>query len=198
MLLTSVKIKTDFCYWDDLFCSEELDEITDYCNSLVLSEGKIGLEAGVLFEKTRKSKIGWVIRNDDNHWFFRKMDSAINKLNNEYFGFDIYSLDKMQYTVYDGHGEHYTWHHDMLMDSENMNDFVSESQRKLSCVLQLSDPKEYNGGDLELFVNGQNVNMKKKRGYMSVFPSFVNHRVTPLQSGLRKTLVAWFTGPDWR
>lgn len=198
MLLTSVRIKTDFCYWDDLFNEQELDELSDYCETFKLVDGMIGADGGRLHEKTRKSKIGWVIRNNDIEWFFHRMDHAINKLNNEYFGFDIYRLEKLQYTVYDGKGGHYTWHHDMNINTENMDHYWAESQRKISCVLQMSDPKDYVGGDLELFANGTNYIMKKKRGYMSVFPSFINHRVTPLESGLRKTIVAWFQGPDWR
>jgi PKHD-type hydroxylase len=31
-----------------------------------------------------------------------------------------------------------------------------------------------------------------------VFPSFRLHRVTPVTSGVRKTLVVWSTGPAFR
>ena len=78
---------------------------------------------------------------------------------------------------------------------DNLND---QRQRKLTSVLQLDGPEDYEGGTLELLPCGSIREIEKKKGYMVTFPSFVLHRVTPVESGIRRTLVAWFTGPDWR
>ena len=38
----------------------------------------------------------------------------------------------------------------------------------------------------------------KARGTLVAFPSYVMHRVTPVTSGTRKSLVAWVAGPKFR
>ena len=37
-----------------------------------------------------------------------------------------------------------------------------------------------------------------KKGSVIVFPSFHRHRVTPVTSGIRHSLVTWVEGPHWR
>ena len=39
---------------------------------------------------------------------------------------------------------------------------------------------------------------EKARGALIVFPSFVLHRVVPVTSGIRKSLVVWVAGPEFR
>jgi len=72
------------------------------------------------------------------------------------------------------------------------------SPRKLSLVLQLTDPEEYEGGDLELMTSSDPIAVLKQRGLISVFPSFVLHRVTPVTKGTRRTLVVWACGPEFK
>ncbi len=72
------------------------------------------------------------------------------------------------------------------------------SPRKLSMVLQLSDPSEYEGGDLELFTSANPIITKKQKGIIHAFPSYVMHRVTPVTKGVRKTLVVWIAGPRFK
>ena len=53
--------------------------------------------------------------------------------------------------------------------------------RKLSVTLNLSDPDTL-----------------RRQGATLVFPSFLEHRVTPLFAGELYSLVAWLCGPNWR
>ena len=70
--------------------------------------------------------------------------------------------------------------------------------RKLSVTVQLSDPGTYAGGDLQLGAVGQPGPELRGQGSIIVFPAFVEHRVTPMTSGQRYSLVAWLSGPCWR
>jgi len=81
-------------------------------------------------------------------------------------------------------GGKYDWHMDV---GPGQN-----SSRKLSMSVQLSDPKSYEGGDLEFM----RVAQKSERdvGALIVFPSFLQHRVTPVTKGTRYSLVAWVHG----
>ena len=70
--------------------------------------------------------------------------------------------------------------------------------RKLSLSVQLTDPSQYEGCDLQFQVSDKVGVAPRKRGTVIAFPSFFLHRVTPIISGTRKALVAWATGPEFR
>lgn len=189
-------MKSCNCFWDDLFSDDEIEKIKKYCESLKVHESTL-MDETTVDNVMRKSKVSWLHKNQDTNWIFSKFDHAINKTNTEYFGFDIYHLDTLQYTVYDGDNSHYDWHWDMY-DSDDHTKNIINRQRKVTAVLQLSDDEDYEGGELLYSVCGTIYNAPKKKGHMTIFPSFVLHKVEPVTKGKRKTLVAWFTGPDWR
>jgi PKHD-type hydroxylase len=120
--------------------------------------------------------------------------SYIRKSNRTNFGFDITSMNEIQYTEYHAEaGGKYGWHHDVFW--ENTMPF----DRKLSIVVQLSDPKDYEGGEFEFFgMPSPNTNDWKPRGSLLIFPSFFQHRVLPITRGTRISLVSWIEGPKWR
>ena len=53
-------------------------------------------------------------------------------------------VDSIQYTEYYEDGGHYDWH----MDVGNF----PENHRKISITIQLSNPDDYDGGDLEFWL----------------------------------------------
>ena len=71
----------------------------------------------------------------------------------------------------------------------------SHLARKLS--LELTDPAEYDGGQLQLN-NGHDMDTEQIRGRLFAFPSFMLHRVTPVTRGTRCSLVSWIGGPQFR
>jgi PKHD-type hydroxylase len=114
------------------------------------------------------------------------------QLNGQYYRFDLYGfLEDFQYTVYlGGEAGHYDWHIDAGASTV--------SPRKLSLVLQLSDPSEYEGGELQFMTSSGITTVRKEKGFVVAFPSYTLHRVTPVTSGIRKTIVVWITGPAFR
>lgn len=72
------------------------------------------------------------------------------------------------------------------------------SARKLSMTIQLSDPNDYEGGDLRFMINKEIVNAPKEKGTIIIFPSFIMHRVTPITKGTRQSIVGWVSGPPYR
>ena len=82
------------------------------------------------------------------------------------------------------------------------NDFVNENIElvcKLSFVLQLSDPDDYEGGNLQLLDEmGKSYIAPRERGTIILFDSRTMHRVLPVKSGLRKSIVGWTVGPRWK
>ena len=72
------------------------------------------------------------------------------------------------------------------------------SNRKLSITVQLSDPEEYEGGELQFMINQNIITAPKEKGTAIIFPSFALHRVTPVTSGVRKSIVGWIGGPPYK
>ena len=73
------------------------------------------------------------------------------------------------------------------------------SQRKLSVTVQLSEPKDYEGGEF-LFskdIGTPDQNIMKEQGRIVIFSSFVYHEVKPVTSGKRYSLVGWYEGNHW-
>ena len=62
---------------------------------------------------------------------------------------------------------------------------------------------DFEGGDLEFEISGphaeeRNVTHHLKYADAIFYPSYVWHRVKPVTSGIRKSLVGWVRGPQWK
>jgi PKHD-type hydroxylase len=74
-----------------------------------------------------------------------------------------------------------------------------EYVRKLSFSLQLSDPEDYTGGEVQFMDNSRKTYFApKQRGTLIMFDSRTPHRVRKVKSGMRKSLVGWVVGKRWR
>ena len=71
--------------------------------------------------------------------------------------------------------------------------------RKLSYSIQMSSPREYEGGEVTISgSSSEKWKANKQKGTMTIFPSFMQHRVSPVTVGTRRALVGWIGGPPWR
>lgn len=144
----------------------------------------------------RSTKIGWFDRIKDRD-IVDLITIYATEANREFFGFDIsHGIFEMQFTMYNANEKaKYDWHSDTMFKINRRSD------RKLSFVLQLSDPLEYDGGSFE-FNNVDNAVFNQKdflpKGSVIVFPSVLEHRVTEVTRGTRYSLVSWIEGPKWR
>lgn len=92
-----------------------------------------------------------------------------------------------QYVEYRPGWGQFDWHDDYSHG-------LPEAPRKLTIIIQLSSPRDYEGGALEV-MGAETDQMPRDRGTVVVFPSFRVHRVTPVVHGMRKSLVSWIAGP---
>ena len=100
----------------------------------------------------------------------------------------LFRSEDLQFTEYEGQGKHYDWHPDIG---------PGKNKRKLSVVIQLSDPKDYTGGNL-ILNTGNEITMDRGRGNIIIFPSFLLHKVSRMESGNRYSIVSWISGNPWR
>lgn len=181
----------NFVTWENGFSDFEISRIISIGEALPKVPGYVD---GSTEENPeyRRSELSWIALTNETTFLYDKLGYIIRQLNGEFFDFDIFGfVEDLQYTVYkSGSKDHYAWH----MDKGNL----TSTPRKLSLVLQLSDAEEYEGGDLEFFIGGQEIKAERKKGLVYVFPSYILHRVTPVTAGTRRSLVVWIAGPKFR
>jgi len=178
--------------WKDLFTPGELDAIEAHGDSLVPMRAALTGLGNAGIANARVTRVAWMERNPATNWVYARLEDLVLRLNSEFYGFELYGLvESFQYAVYDGtEGGHYDWHVDMGgKDVE---------PRKISLSLQLTDAEAYSGCDLELEAGNGTYQAERARGTLIAFPSYVLHRVSPIQSGIRKSLVIWASGPAFR
>ena len=166
---------------------------------IILEQGKqLSKESGATNKpgsvdiSKRDSEILWV---KEAGWVGGMMSHFVNVANTFTFGYDIqYWSTRIQYTEYNHEGAHYGWHFDT-----NNSMYRKDHIRKLSISLCLSRKEDYEGGELEIKVFPEETKKYKMDiGDVVVFPSDMWHRVTPIKSGTRVSLVGWYAGPRWK
>ena len=182
----------NYYYFRNAFTPSEIIKIREVGDSLAKERGSVvSDDMSSQVSDYRVSDIAWIENTPETYWLYEKIAEYASIANREMnWNFDIWGyLDHLQYTTYYGNGGHYDWHVDMGPGISN---------RKLSVVLQLSDPEEYEGGDLEMNPGGNILQIPKELGLITFFPSFLLHRVTPVTSGTRTSLVTWLCGANFR
>ena len=181
---------------NDLFTPDECNKIIKNAQKIKQQEAFIGGSTKNLNSKIRKNKIRWINNYDKNDlgWAFEKIAQFIYNANNDHYKFDLYGLtESLQFTEYTQKNDHYDWHSDSGLNQQI---------RKLSICIQLSDPKNYKGSKLKFHAYEYDKEFDKNfpinQGCAVIFPSYMEHQVTPLLSGKRYSWVTWIGGPNFK
>ena len=191
-LLTPYSRKIEpFAWWEGAFTNEQLDWLQQRAKEATQEAQVGGGGAGKVDNSIRRSELNWMPKNENTAWVFETLSHVVASLNADYFGFDLTGFtEHLQLTNYhESKKGMYGWHQDFGS---------SGNSRKLSLVLQLSNPEDYEGGQLQILTSKEPINMPKKRGLITVFPSWTVHQVTPVVKGTRQTLVTWISGPAFK
>lgn len=177
-------------WWEGAFTEQELNWLQQQAVNSNNRAQVGGNPQGEDLARIRRSKISWLNNTDEHRWVFEKLAHVASSLNAQFYRFDLTGFgEALQLTNYD-QSEHgmYGWH----------QDYNAKISRKLSLVLQLTDPSQYEGGNLEITVGGDVQKVRKQRGLIAAFPSYTLHQVTPVTQGNRQSLVAWVSGPAFK
>ena len=158
----------------------------------ILGKTENGIE-GTYDPSIRSSKVKWVPQSIEFRGLYERIAQEVIMHNNQHFKFDLDSIrEQIQYTEYHAKDKgKYDWHLDLGSGWASL--------RKLSVTINLSDPKDYDGGVLEFDLGGKTTTQApKEKGSITVFPSYLLHRVTPVTRGVRKSLVLWIGGNAFR
>ena len=170
------------------FEPKQCDAIIDQCvDELWMSGETIG---GGVNKKVRNVE-QQVLPINQQGWPLTRILELGKQANNARFKFDVQGfLDVdapmiMKYTK----GGHYDWH----VDTGN-----SVCHRKLSFTIQLSDSKDYEGGDVEFIGTKVDTKAFRQKGVCIIYPSFLPHRVSKVTKGTRHAIVGWIHGPTFK
>ena len=156
------------------------------------------LEEAVLDENSasgtakRNSQISWITDKNICRKVFGIISGQVARIDNTY----VDDIEPLQYGEYKSGGE-YGWHKDV-----HLHPYSDGKIRKISFSVFLNN--DYTGGEFDLEVYGPNEKTryirvdKNRKANCIIFHSDMWHRVRPVKSGIRKSLVGWLIGPQFR
>lgn len=170
----------------------------DDCDRLVAAAAAAPLsDAGLVRQTTdhrlRRADLAWLDDLPGCGWAMDRLVATVAAANRDAFGFDLTDFgESAQIARYDAARQgHFDWHSDIGAGA-------LAQRRKLTIVVQLSDPADYDGGALEIWPDNTPRAAPRDRGTATIFPSFMLHRVTPVTAGTRWSLTLWAHGPAFR
>lgn len=179
----------EFVYYEHAFLSHEVEKVRQLWKDNEAIKAELGGEE-LHKDSLRKTAVLGIENELAHEWIYHKLGQLAVQSNNERYWFDLLGFREALQLMHYGHGGLFDWHLDF-------GPGVS-SERKLSLTVQLSDPEDYEGGDLEFRINEKVVKAPRTKGTVVVFPSFIMHRVTPVIRGERMSIVGWVGGNPFR
>ena len=204
--------KSQYAIIPEAISDDDCDIICDFGDQLKKEKAEINGGKDCYMSHARNSTISWLSNPETDEEtkemgrIYSLVDSAVIAAaeDMQLTHWNITDRQYFQYTIYDK-GQYYDWHRDTM--DELHDEPWKGLTRKLSFTLFLNDPDEYDGGKFEIdtswrygpheswnrhFIIENMYNIKK--GSMILFQSQLWHRVTPVKSGKRKSLVGWYLG----
>jgi PKHD-type hydroxylase len=169
----------------DDFCKDECELIKALGLKFQLNESRLskGIDNSV-----RKSSNAFIPLNQETEWVYNKIRKIAGEVN-KFYNFNLNDFgEDLQFARYRT-GEFYNFHEDIGSGYNSL--------RKLTIVINLSNPAEYEGGGVDFFTGGKIISSAKNLGSVVVFPSYVPHRVRKISSGERYSLTSWIHGPPF-
>jgi PKHD-type hydroxylase len=180
-------MKYDFYYHTNVLSNEECETIRSNVIRDIDDSWNDSPAHGVI-----KSAKTTVVQWNKAKSYLSKVEDLAHLTNENYFGFSVnkyHDFSTVNYNEYSS-GCEYGWHSDALK-SESCSDI------KLTVIVNITT-EPYSGGEFQLFLNQERtISSLNAPGSVIVFPSWIQHRVTPVTSGIRKSLSFWIIGPKF-
>ena len=188
-----VGITEAWSYQHELFNDKEIEKIRSIGDAGEIEDAVIGSgKKNRKDESFRSTDLCFFNSQDpENDWIYERITVATLQANERFWNFELNRIETLQYSIYNK-GQFYKDHIDMMYHNPG------RATRKLSFSLQLSDPKEYEGGDLLIKTSAEPNKVSNNKGTIIFFPSYHLHEVTPVTKGTRHGLVGWVSGPPFK
>ena len=179
----------------DFFTTQEISKLISLHNKEKKEDIKGGVGGGEINEKYRDVSVNFL--NVYNTYLLnvaQKITDTVFEANDRYWNFSLKGIaEDILYLTYNK-GQHYQLHSDLVWDNLNTN----IPNRKCTFILQLSSPKDYKGGEVVVGVGGvDELTIPKEKGSLTIFPSFLPHKVLEVTKGTRQSICGWVSGKSW-
>ena len=170
---------------------------TDCARIVAFADGAEASDARLVGQQRdhnlRRADLVWIDDVAGAGWVMDAIVRIVAEANRTVYDFAIEGFDESaQVARYGAEREgHFDWHSDI-------GEGRLAARRKLTMVVQLSDPADYEGGILQVRPSAQILDAPRARGTATLFPSYLLHRVTPVTAGARHSLTIWAHGPAFR
>lgn len=201
-------LRTQYFWFSSALSSKDCDNIIQFSKKKSFKKASVYQNGNI--DKSRKDL---KFRKTDVTWLDLKplydlITPYVQEANiKSGWNFNINGVEKIQLAKYEK-GAFFDWHPDQM--EEPFNDPTDKRTfgkiRKLSVSINLSNPKDYTGGDFKMLLPSkdpkklkeENIKQIKPRGSIVIFPSFVKHCVTKIKKGTRYSLVLWYLGERFK
>ena len=164
------------------------DEIIADCVTRDYNHASMGETTGVSDELYRNTAIQFLAKD---HWLEAHLKKIVEQANQECnWNYLISEHEQIQFARYT-EKQLYNWHTDFFLLG------LKPTDRKVSVVCLMNDPSEFQGGEFKVRLYQEYVAPLEK-GSVIVFPSMLEHCVTPIISGVRYSATMWLSGDKFR
>lgn len=164
------------------------DRLVAELDSMPSKDATMGVDGSQLEHKTRNTNVRFA---PSNHWFEGVLKQTAELGNRECkWDYFVNGNEAIQFAEY-GVSQHYHWHTDTFTLAG------TPTERKLTVVCLLNDPSEFEGGEFQVRLYSD-YTAPLTKGSVIAFPSILEHRVTPVLSGVRHSATIWLNGPRFR
>jgi len=179
-----------------MFSPPDCDAIIAYGEEVGFQKASIGnpgqAQVNDSYRRADVQTIPYMQRFD---WLYQRVSDRVKYANQAHYDFDLTGMREpfqlLKYTAAEGEVPgHYDWHQDF--GASYMG------SRKISVVINLSDPSEYDGCRLILKTDREEELGYVGKGEGAMFPSWTPHMVSSITRGTRYALVAWVHGAPFR
>jgi PKHD-type hydroxylase len=174
---------------------EECDIFRNLSSEL-FTEGRLTNGTDYYVNTKHRIALNCSLDKQEYSWLYEKVCTLINDLNASFFRVDITGIIEdglcIRYLAHEDIDQcgFFNWHKDTGKGLP--------SKRKLTVIVSLSDPNEYEGGDFHIFDGGDKNLEKLPKGEVWVIPSYLEHKVDRVTKGERHTLVFFASGPRYK
>ena len=161
---------------DNIFSAEQCESIVWMAEKepfTVIEQGE-GRSANL-----KNLKVSWLKFTIDTAWIFERVMALLR-------WWEISRLEDIQFSVYSPGGK-CDWH----IDHNETTHGGAAMDRLCNSIVQLSPPGDYTGGELQFKIQEAVFPGPTAQGSVLVLDKTIWHRVAPLASGERKSLVVW-------
>lgn len=170
----------------------------DECNRIrAIAEAEPANDARLVGQSSdysiRRADLVWLDDVPGADWVMDRIIDLVRAANREIYDFDLREFSESpQVARYGAERQgHFGWHSDI-------GEGALASKRKLTMVVQLTPPEDYEGGALEVMPSHHVITADRTQGCATLFPSMLLHRVVPVTAGVRHSLTIWAHGPAFR